>query len=129
MNLHINPIGPVSNNLLIYDFPFDMQTISNICNITFNANPLLISKYGVLWQTRTPVFDIDKVSLIVNNLEVEHLVNLTRDESYYRTPETINEIHSIALNLSYRNYQYPNSCLLRVTFWRAPVSTFWISCS
>jgi hypothetical protein len=127
MSLLINPV-PLGQNLLIYDFPFDMSTITTISSIHFNAHPLLISKYGALWQTRTPVYDIDKISLFVNNVEVENTINFTRDETYYRTPENINEIHSFPINLSYRNYPYPNSCFLRVLFWRTPISTFWISC-
>lgn len=121
---------------LTYDFQFPYPMNVSISDITLNCHPLLIAKCDNLWQTRTPAYDIETITLYVNTTEIESIINFVRDESCFRPPETINDVHRVSLdftNIKPLNLALAltltlnSSILIRVKFWREPLSPIWLT--
>ena len=115
---------------LTYDFQFPYPMSVSISNLSLNCHPLLISKCDNLWQTRTSAYDIETITLYVNTVQIESIINFVRDETCLRPPETINDIHIVPLeftNIKPLNLDLNSSILIRVKFWREPLSPLWLT--
>ena len=118
-----------------YDFTFP-KTYEHqgqyLHNIYFHTHPLLLNRQGDYDHYRLSTGDVNTISLIIDNQVIAIMANGLRYEPVLHRSQ-IGGVYSSLVDFFYGQplitgaLKEHSEIKLRITFWREPVSPFWLS--
>ncbi len=113
-------VGTMGSNSIVYDYPIIADRLISAINIV--STPVV--DLNAIRYSHT---DIESISVIHNDAIVETTVNYDRSPTWGLVPLYICQSHTISLlpsNLFLNSFN--GKLIIRVIFWREPVSPVWL---
>lgn len=115
---------------MAYDFQLYSRNSSTISDIMFHTHPLLLERSGDIDRYRLATADVDRMELLVDDRVVSTIPNYYRDTPVMHYSQ-MSGIYSVNVEPFQSDHIYrellSSDPVLRVYFWREPISPVWIT--